>query len=311
MLRSRNILLVPHLNGGLLGDKVLLSAVIQASASSGLYTHVWGIEGREPFSMRYFQPRPWALAVDSIDEGIRRLVGKASSMRADRLSVLLCQDQHSRVLSDLGQLHVHVDHRDLWSELRVLQQYGITPKVCIPQRWLQRAARRLQRFNQREGGVLVAMHVRALKRQRHKNGDLDLFTDLARRLCRNGDRVLLVGAGDDRTPISQTGVLDLLPTKLPIEETAALLSLADVYVGGDSGPTHLAGAVGCPVVGLGYTTDKYGPFVPNWQLVARFGQMPSIRALVDAVDLAKRLVRRPTAESPSRCIGPSATCSTA
>lgn len=45
------------------------------------------------------------------------------------------------------------------------------------------------------------------------------------------------------------------PTDLPT--LAALLERATVYVGGDSGPLHLACAVGCPVVGV------YGPTDPR------------------------------------------------
>ena len=41
----------------------------------------------------------------------------------------------------------------------------------------------------------------------------------------------------------------------PLSEIAALLSLARALVGNDSGPTHLAAAVGCPTVALFGPTD--------------------------------------------------------
>ena len=45
----------------------------------------------------------------------------------------------------------------------------------------------------------------------------------------------------------------------PLSEIAALLSLARAVVGNDSGPTHLAAAVGCPTVAL------FGPPIrPLW-----------------------------------------------
>jgi len=50
-----------------------------------------------------------------------------------------------------------------------------------------------------------------------------------------------IGAGSGRAIVDVTGQLSLL-------ENAALLKQCRVYVGNDSGPVHLAGAVGCTVV---------------------------------------------------------------
>lgn len=52
-----------------------------------------------------------------------------------------------------------------------------------------------------------------------------------------------------------------LAGKTPLRVLASLLACCDVVVGGDSGPTHLAVAVGTPVVGLYGVTDpvRTGP----------------------------------------------------
>jgi heptosyltransferase-2 len=66
-------------------------------------------------------------------------------------------------------------------------------------------------------------------------------------------RLFLVGGGDDLetarlVQYGLSGAIFDVTGKLSILETAALLERCDVYVGNDSGPVHLAGAVGCKVV---------------------------------------------------------------
>ena len=57
-----------------------------------------------------------------------------------------------------------------------------------------------------------------------------------------------------------------------LEDLPALLERTDVLVGGDSGPMHVAEAVGTPVVALfGPTTAHFGfrPFLPSSRVVER------------------------------------------
>jgi heptosyltransferase-2 len=68
-----------------------------------------------------------------------------------------------------------------------------------------------------------------------------------------GTPLFLIGGSEDRE-VAQTirtglgtAIVDVTGT-LSISETASLLQRCDVYVGNDSGPIHLAGAVGCAVV---------------------------------------------------------------
>jgi ADP-heptose:LPS heptosyltransferase len=57
----------------------------------------------------------------------------------------------------------------------------------------------------------------------------------------------------------------------PLPEIAALLSLARAVVGNDSGPTHLAAAVGCPTVALFGPTDPavWAPPGAHVRVIAR------------------------------------------
>jgi lipopolysaccharide heptosyltransferase II len=89
------------------------------------------------------------------------------------------------------------------------------------------------------------------------------YAELARRFLERGWGVVLVGNADDRESTGR--VLQLLgPTKRLIDLTGALtwgqlgavVERGRVFVGNDSGPLHLAMAVGTPTVGL------YGPTSP-------------------------------------------------
>lgn len=87
----------------------------------------------------------------------------------------------------------------------------------------------------------------------------DRFAEVARRAAADGLRVVLVGEGDD-APLADgiaadaartaVGSVVSLAGRLTLPELAAVLALADVFVGNDSGPRHLAQAVGTPTASV-------------------------------------------------------------
>jgi heptosyltransferase III len=86
------------------------------------------------------------------------------------------------------------------------------------------------------------------------------FAALARRLCETGwPLVTLAGPADHAVVRSllEAGVVrgDTVARDWALPEIAALFGLARAAVGNDSGPTHLAAAVGCPTVAIFGLTD--------------------------------------------------------
>jgi len=86
------------------------------------------------------------------------------------------------------------------------------------------------------------------------------FAALARRLAAAGAPVVaLAGPADDAAlaPVLAAGAIPAarVARDWPLGHVAALLSLARGCVGNDSGPTHLAAAVGCPTVAVFGPTD--------------------------------------------------------
>jgi len=90
---------------------------------------------------------------------------------------------------------------------------------------------------------------------------VDRFGELARRVASAGARLVVLGGAAE---VSLTGRLaDAVPGSVDlggrtdVADLAAVLSLCDVVVTNDSGPMHLAGAVGTPTVSL------WGPSDPD------------------------------------------------
>ena len=149
-------------------------------------------------------------------------------------------------------------------------------------------------------GPLVGVHVsggRAIKQW-----EPDRFAEVARRLVTaTGATIVLTGSPEDaalvatlRSSLRDCRVIDVsgdadLPT------LAAILERLDLFVTGDTGPMHLAGAVGTPVVAI------FGPSDP-----ARYAlRGPCDRVVrIDLPCSPCNRIRRP----PERCVGHTPDC---
>jgi len=85
------------------------------------------------------------------------------------------------------------------------------------------------------------------------------FAEVAVRLAADGMRVIVVGEGADAAIADRIAAdaetragdaVGSLAGRLSLSELTGVLSVADVFVGNDSGPRHLAHAVGTPTVGI-------------------------------------------------------------
>ena len=91
----------------------------------------------------------------------------------------------------------------------------------------------------------------------------DKYTELIRMIIAEHHlRVVLVGTSDDMSEgdqiveaVEHSDMVINLAGKTSLRELAAILSRARLFVGNDSGPAHLAGAVGAPVVVLSGADD--------------------------------------------------------
>ncbi|HOX06430.1 MAG TPA: glycosyltransferase family 9 protein [Planctomycetota bacterium] len=120
------------------------------------------------------------------------------------------------------------------------------------------------------------------------------FGRLAGRLWQSGREVALVGSPAERAKTAAVAaaaraaggeVIDLAGRN-SVAQMAALFETADGFAGNDSGPMHLAGALGLAAVGVFVGTDPalYRPLGPRIAVVGGPGQDPQPEAVLAALD---------------------------
>jgi len=121
---------------------------------------------------------------------------------------------------------------------------------------------------------IVGVHVSGGRES--KQWHLDRFADVARRLAHErAATIVLTGSAADRTMVDTVrSQLQNVPVvdvagRLDLVTLAALMSRLDVLVTGDTGPMHVASAVGTPIVALFGPADprRYGPRSPSQRII--------------------------------------------
>lgn len=133
------------------------------------------------------------------------------------------------------------------------------------------AARRLLReHGLSPSSLLVTMHVGGDGFDGRKRWSVERFVAVAKHLIETcGAHVLLIG-GKAEVPLAEEALAQLptgatmLAGKTSLMVTAALIEQSTLFIGNDSGPLHIAAAVGTPAVGI------FGP--SNWQQFAPVGK---------------------------------------
>lgn len=132
----------------------------------------------------------------------------------------------------------------------------------------------------------------------------DRFAAVARALQHAGARVVLVGGPDETSLAAQVaagaaGVVTNLAGQTSLGALGAVLERADVFVGNDSGVTHIAAAVGAPVVAVFGPTnaDAWGPWT---------GGCSVVRVLRSALPCQPCVYRGRSLGTPQGC--PARTC---
>ena len=133
----------------------------------------------------------------------------------------------------------------------------------------ERALRILLELGLRPGEGWVAIHPGATAPSRRYPPEG--FARAAEMLAGDGLRTVFTGGGEDSELVEwvrdeMAAPSDSLAGRLSLEELAALLSLAPLLVAGNTGPVHVASAVGTPVVDIyALTNPQHTP----WGVSAR------------------------------------------
>jgi ADP-heptose:LPS heptosyltransferase len=159
-----------------------------------------------------------------------------------------------------GQLKAH-------RNLELLRPLGIDTAGAHPRIQIPEAARRITDPLRAAGARAIALHPGVSGFGAIKQWAPDRFAALARRMRdERGARCLVTFGPAERDLAREVvagsgGAAELAPETRNLLELAALYQACDVVVAGDTGPLHLAAALGVPVVGLYGPKDPavYGP----------------------------------------------------
>jgi len=116
-----------------------------------------------------------------------------------------------------------------------------------------------------KGRPVVAVHCRQIADHLdNKNLNINHMLDLIDRLRSERDAFIIGIGGVDMPRVLQETVDYVPPFDPSLQIPAAVLERCYVFIGGDSGPMHLAAAVGAPVILIQNLAmgDYYGPFCP-------------------------------------------------
>ena len=174
-----------------------------------------------------------------------------------------------------GKLFRAIDDPPLYSRHGVAMQLALIEGVGIPAAGYQLdyvvthdetelARARLVRHIDRGQRPLIGLQVASFPTKSYRDWPIAQFIELAQRVIKthHSAHFVLFGGPDDRERTDQ--FLKALPQHttvyaglLSLRETVAVMKEIDLYIGVDTGPTHLFGALGKPMVAM------YHPSLPS------------------------------------------------
>jgi ADP-heptose:LPS heptosyltransferase len=149
------------------------------------------------------------------------------------------------------------------------------PRAEIPRAKIHREASASRRLQPAPHAVL-----HPFASERAKTWPADRFIAVAGELKRGGlESVFLAGPGDDAAPFSRFNVWN----DAPFADVISLVADAQMFIGNDSGPAHIAAAFGVPTVVLFGPSDPaiWGP----WRTETRVLHRPDGIARIDAAEV--------------------------
>lgn len=148
---------------------------------------------------------------------------------------------------------------------------GWQPHIPFTDAHRVRAASLLEEVGMNRATRLVAVHPGAGAYSKARIWPAERFAEVARDLIEGHDAQVIIVGGPDEVEAATTlehlvdsPAIHSLAGKTTVHETAALIERCSLFVGNDSGPMHIAVAVGTPVVAVFGPSNKeaWGPYSP-------------------------------------------------
>lgn len=260
-----------------IGDAVLSTAVIQPLRSHFPDTHITFLVGPSAFDLLANDPQLDATFVYDNREKHAGLKGKLkliSTLRSenydlvvnlrDSLSARCIGAEHWGLVRGDRERHAVVRY------LEVLSRHGVditdaNPRLQLTETEQSNASRFLADAGIEAERALIGIHPGG--NWIYKLWNTKQYAQLANALVNEKNTtILLFGGPNERELQAQVvGMMETPPILVKtanLREVAALIAACDVYIGNDTGPMHIAAAVGTPIVALFGSTNhiRSGPY---------------------------------------------------
>ena len=260
-----------------IGDAVLSTAVIQPLRSHFPNSHITFLVGPSAFDLLSNEPQLDATLIYDNREEHSGLKGRLKLIRVLRREKfdLVVNLRDSFVARCIGAEHWGLVRGDrerhaVTRYLEVLSRHGVDVTNALPHLQLTEteqitAHRFLTEASVTSERLLIGIHPGG--NWKYKLWNAEKYAQLASTLCQEQNASILLFAGPNERKLQSqvASMMDTVPILVETEnlrEVAALIAACDVYIGNDTGPMHIAAAVGTPVVTLFGSTNhvRSGPY---------------------------------------------------
>ncbi|MFW9940491.1 MAG: glycosyltransferase family 9 protein [Candidatus Thorarchaeota archaeon] len=168
----------------------------------------------------------------------------------------------------------------LWEVSEWLNQHNIFPLLKIPN-WVHTSTKdKLSYSNFQLNDNYITLHIRSIRRNPEKNLDFEKYIEVSHLIMTQLNmKVVILGKYDEQqflvknsTRDRKSKLIDLRNKLDHVWEVAYVMQNAFAHIGGDSGPTHLAAAVGTRVISVERNSNvagahDFGPFTAPGKLI--------------------------------------------
>jgi ADP-heptose:LPS heptosyltransferase len=171
--------------------------------------------------------------------------------------------------------------RHLIEDLAASCGFTLTPRQprLYPSPGLIEKTRIAYRLDRKTTGERLLIGINPGPNWRVKEWDVSKWQNLINKIHSEYDaRIIQFGSnkGDGSSEYDNLTGVKLLASRLKGEDLVALIAMCDLIVSIDSGPVHLAGAVGTPVIGLFGPMDPALYLPPDSPGLGLFGDVPCL-----------------------------------
>lgn len=223
------------------------------------------------YDLGYILPPSFGSAASLKLAGVKKRIGYIADGRRMLLTKPLPLPE------PLSSAHRYELYLNLLRRSTDLELEPVRPKLFLSDDDAARAINLLAGFDIAQYDQYLVVAFRAVAESRRWG--TENYTELIRLMvAEHGLKAILIGSPDDQAEgekiIREAGLGDMvinMAGKTSLRELAAIISRASVFVGNDSGPAHLAAAVGVPLVVISGADDpaQTSPVTPLKRILRR------------------------------------------